>query len=207
MTKKSWYSITAAANNGEADIFLYDFIGGWGMTAKDFARDLKALGNVSKINLHINCPGGDVFDGTAIYNLLKDHKAEVETWIEGIAASMGSVIALAGDTVHIAENAYYMVHNPAAFAAERAFRKWGEPSTYTDSSGTESIGCRVIKDQEICELEDEERVRVPRIELSLLVSEVGPYNSGAVVTLGRVAYTVCKRLADDGVVWRALVDG
>ncbi|WP_444905114.1 ClpP-like prohead protease/major capsid protein fusion protein [Microbulbifer sp. CnH-101-E] len=114
MSKKSWYSINAAANTSEADIYLYDTIGYWGVTAKDFARDLKALGDVSKINLHINCPGGDVFDGTAIYNLLKDHKAEVETWIEGIAASMGSVIALAGDTVHIAENAYYMVHNPSA---------------------------------------------------------------------------------------------
>ncbi|MCO1336419.1 Clp protease ClpP [Microbulbifer sp. OS29] len=125
MPNKSWYSMTAAANTGEADIYLYDSIGYWDMTAKDFARDLKALGDVSKINLHINCPGGDVFDGTAIYNLLKDHKAEVETWIEGIAASMGSVIALAGDTVHIAENAYYMVHNPSAVARgdERALEK------------------------------------------------------------------------------------
>ncbi|WP_346839819.1 ClpP-like prohead protease/major capsid protein fusion protein [Microbulbifer sp. SAOS-129_SWC] len=112
---KSWYSITAAANN-EAEIYVYDYIGYWGVTAKDFARDLKALGNVSKIKLHLNSPGGDVFDGTAIYNLLKDHSAEVETWIEGIAASMGSVIALAGDTVHIAENAYYMVHNPSTIA-------------------------------------------------------------------------------------------
>ncbi|WP_226648987.1 ClpP-like prohead protease/major capsid protein fusion protein [Microbulbifer variabilis] len=125
MPKKSWYSITSAANKGEADIYLYDTIGYWGVTAKDFARDLKMLGNISKINLHINCPGGDVFDGTAIYNLLKDHKAEVETWIEGIAASMGSVIALAGDTVHIAENAYYMVHNPSAGVRgdERALEK------------------------------------------------------------------------------------
>ncbi|WP_444922804.1 ClpP-like prohead protease/major capsid protein fusion protein [Microbulbifer sp. DLAB2-AF] len=125
MPKKSWYSITSAANKGEADIYLYDTIGYWGVTAKDFARDLKALGDVSKINLHINCPGGDVFDGTAIYNLLKDHKAEVETWVEGIAASMGSVIALAGDTVHIAENAYYMVHNPSAGVRgdERALEK------------------------------------------------------------------------------------
>ncbi|WP_460786323.1 ClpP-like prohead protease/major capsid protein fusion protein, partial [Microbulbifer echini] len=125
MPNKSWYSMTAAANNSEAEIYLYDTIGYWGVTAKDFARDLKALGDVSKINLHINCPGGDVFDGTAIYNLLKDHKAEVETWIEGIAASMGSVIALAGDTVHIAENAYYMVHNPSAGVRgdERALEK------------------------------------------------------------------------------------
>ncbi|MEX2964216.1 ClpP-like prohead protease/major capsid protein fusion protein [Microbulbifer sp. TYP-18] len=122
--KQSWYSITAAANN-TADIYVYDTIGYWGVTAKDFAKELKALGKLSKINLHINCPGGDVFDGTAIYNLLREHSAEVETWIEGIAASMGSVIALAGDTVHIAENAYFMVHNPsiATRGDERALEK------------------------------------------------------------------------------------
>ncbi|WP_301419224.1 head maturation protease, ClpP-related [Microbulbifer spongiae] len=105
---------------------MYDYIGYWEITAKEFARELKALGNIHKINLHINCPGGDVFDGTAIYNLLKEHSAEVETWIEGIAASMGSVIALAGDTVHIAENAYYMVHNPS-IAARGTSAPWKKP--------------------------------------------------------------------------------
>ncbi|WP_444884507.1 head-tail joining protein [Microbulbifer sp. PSTR4-B] len=92
-------------------------------------------------------------------------------------------------------------------AAERAFRKWGKPAAYTDGSGAEPIDCRVIKDQEIDEFDDEERVRVPRIELSLLVSEVGAYNSAAVITLGGVGYRVRKRLSDDGVVWRVLVDG
>ncbi|WP_444905112.1 hypothetical protein ACJJIU_10480 [Microbulbifer sp. CnH-101-E] len=92
-------------------------------------------------------------------------------------------------------------------AAERAFRKWGKPATYSDGSGAEPIDCRVIKDQEIDEFEDDERVRVPRIELSLLASEVGAYSSGAVITLGGVAYTVRKRLSDEGVVWRVQVDG
>lgn len=120
----TWYNIQALANS-EAEIYIYDYIGYYGVSAKDFARDLKALGDVSKIKLHINSPGGSVFEGTAIYNLLKDHKATIETWIDGVAASMGSVIALAGDTVHIAENAYYMVHNPsaAAFGDERAMDK------------------------------------------------------------------------------------
>ncbi|WP_444901336.1 hypothetical protein ACJJIG_17345 [Microbulbifer sp. SSSA007] len=92
-------------------------------------------------------------------------------------------------------------------AAERAFRKWSKPAIYTDGSGAEPIDCRVIKDQEIDEFAEEERLRVTRIELSLLVSEVGAYNSDAVITLGGVAYTVRKRLADDGVVWRVQVDG
>ncbi|WP_445363329.1 hypothetical protein ACJJIQ_00310 [Microbulbifer sp. ANSA003] len=65
-------------------------------------------------------------------------------------------------------------------AAERAFRKWGKPATYTDGSGAEPIDCRVIKDQEVDEFEEGDRLRVARIELSLLVSEVGAYNSDAV---------------------------
>ncbi|WP_226649612.1 hypothetical protein [Microbulbifer variabilis] len=92
-------------------------------------------------------------------------------------------------------------------AAERAFRKWGKAATYTDGSGAEPVDCRVIRDREIDEFDDEERVRVPRIELSLLVSEVGAYSSGAVIALAGVAYTVRKRLEDDGVVWRVQVDG
>ncbi|WP_444901400.1 hypothetical protein ACJJIG_17830 [Microbulbifer sp. SSSA007] len=91
-------------------------------------------------------------------------------------------------------------------AAERAFRKWGKAATFDDGSGVEPIDCRVIKDQEIDEFEDEDRVRVPRIELSLLVSEVGAYNSEAVITLNGVAYTVRKRLSDDGVICRVQVD-
>ncbi|MFA0792050.1 ATP-dependent Clp protease proteolytic subunit [Microbulbifer echini] len=63
--------------------------------------------------MHINCTGGHFLDGAVIYNLLKGHKADVETWIEGIAASRGSVIALTGDTVGIAENAYCLLHNPS----------------------------------------------------------------------------------------------
>ena len=113
--KKSWYRIEAAGKSS-ADIYIYDSIGFWGVTAKDFAKDLKAAGDLKEITLHINSPGGDVFDGTAIYNLLKAHKATINTVIEGVAASMGSVIALAGDTVTIAENAYYMIHNPAGIA-------------------------------------------------------------------------------------------
>ncbi|WP_444926766.1 hypothetical protein ACJJI4_01200 [Microbulbifer sp. TRSA002] len=92
-------------------------------------------------------------------------------------------------------------------AAERAFRKWGKAATYNNGSGAEPIDCKVILDQEIDDFDDEERVRVPRVELSLLVSEVGAYNSDAVITLGGVEYKVRKRLADDGVVWRVQVDG
>ena len=109
---QSWYSIKAKAND-TAEISIYDEIGYWGITAKSFSKDLKALGNnLKQINLHIHSPGGDVFDGIAIYNLLKNHPANVTVYIDGLAASMASVIAMAGNEVIMPENAMMMIHKP-----------------------------------------------------------------------------------------------
>lgn len=109
-----WYKIEAKSD--KAEIWIYEYIGEdfWtegGVTAKSFQKDLAAV-KASQIDLHINSPGGDVFDGITIYNLLKQHPATVTTYIDGLAASIASVIALAGDRVVMAENALYMVHNP-----------------------------------------------------------------------------------------------
>ena len=109
---QSWYSIKAKATD-TAEISIYDEIGFWGVTAQSFSKDLKALGgNLKQINLHIHSPGGDVFDGIAIYNLLKNHPANVTVYIDGLAASMASVIAMAGDEVIMPENAMMMIHKP-----------------------------------------------------------------------------------------------
>lgn len=109
---QSWYSIKAKAND-TVEISIYDEIGYWGITAKSFSKDLKALGNnLKQINLHIHSPGGDVFDGIAIYNLLKNHPANVTVYIDGLAASMASVIAMAGNEVIMPENAMMMIHKP-----------------------------------------------------------------------------------------------
>ncbi|TRO14349.1 Clp protease ClpP [Ectopseudomonas mendocina] len=108
---ESWYSIKALSR-GVAEILLYDEIGAWGITAQQFARELKALGDLSLISLRIHSPGGDVFEGTAIYNLLKHHPARVEAHIDGLAASMATVIAMAADTIYMPENAMMMVHRP-----------------------------------------------------------------------------------------------
>jgi ATP-dependent Clp protease protease subunit len=94
-----------------ADVFLYDMIGGWGITAENFARDLKALGDVKTINLHINSDGGDVFDGRAIFSLLVQHSARVITHVDGLAASIASLIALAGNEVRMADGSFFMIHN------------------------------------------------------------------------------------------------
>lgn len=112
---KSWYSIQAKADQKTADISIYDEIGYWGVTAKQFIGDLKAL-DATTIKLAINSPGGAVFDALAIYNALRQHPAGVEVTIMGVAASAASVIAMAGDTIVMPENAFMMIHNPLNMA-------------------------------------------------------------------------------------------
>ncbi|MDT3296451.1 Clp protease ClpP [Shewanella sp. SP2S2-6] len=106
----SWYSLKA--QNGNAELMIYDEIGGWGISAQQFARDLQALGKVGTITARIHSPGGDVFEGMAIYNMIKGHPAHKVCYIDGLAASMASVIAMAFDEVIMPENAMMMVHKP-----------------------------------------------------------------------------------------------
>ncbi len=105
-----------AAKDGVGEIFIFDDIGAGffmdGITAKSFADDLKALGKIRILNIFINSPGGFVFDGVAIFNQLKRHSARKVVFIDGIAASIASVIAMAGDEINIAANAFLMIHKP-----------------------------------------------------------------------------------------------
>jgi len=109
--QESWYAMRALAG-GTLEIMMYDEIGAWGITAKQFVLDLLAAGDVSQINVRIHSPGGDVFEGMAIYNALKGHPAYVSVYIDGLAASMASVVAMAGDRVYIPANAMMMIHKP-----------------------------------------------------------------------------------------------
>lgn len=112
---QSWYSMVAKSASA-AEVLIYGEIGDWGITAKQFTDDLKALGDVSHLNVRINSPGGSVTDSNAIYNAIKRHSARVTVDIDGIALSMGSVIAMAGDFVSMAENGLMMIHNPWGMA-------------------------------------------------------------------------------------------
>ncbi|PKE61557.1 Clp protease ClpP [Macrococcoides caseolyticum] len=107
-------------NESTAEIDIYGAIEseGWfsESSAKRFNNELKELGDVSKIYLNINSPGGDVFEGQAIYSMLKRHKAHIVARIDGCAASIASVIAMAGDTVSMPNNAMLMIHDPWTFA-------------------------------------------------------------------------------------------
>ena len=123
MTKvNNWlsYSPRAAANEA-ATIQIFDQIGeDWfsnsGITAKSFAETLQAVGP-GPLNVEINSPGGNVWDGLAIYNMLRGRQAPVTTRVVGVAASIASIIALAGDTVEIADAALMMIHDPSGLAA------------------------------------------------------------------------------------------
>jgi ATP-dependent Clp protease, protease subunit len=110
--KRKWYEFRAQAK-GAAEIVIYDEIGAFGIPAKAFLDQLKALGPVAELTVRINSPGGSVFDGVAIYNALKRHDARVTAWIDGIAASIASMIAMAGDEVVMPENAMLVLHNPS----------------------------------------------------------------------------------------------
>lgn len=109
-------------DNTKAEIVIYADIGPawWGdsVSAKSFSDELAKLPNtVSDITVRINSGGGDVFDGITIYNRLKQHKAKVTVIVDGLAASIASIIALAGDEIVMAEGAMMMIHKPWTWTA------------------------------------------------------------------------------------------
>ncbi|HIW90006.1 MAG TPA: Clp protease ClpP [Candidatus Ligilactobacillus excrementipullorum] len=89
-------------------------------SAAGFRDGLKEIGDVATINLHVNSPGGSVFEGIAIYNMLKQNKATVNVYVDGLAASIASVIAMSGDTIFMPKNAMMMIHNPYMVALGNA---------------------------------------------------------------------------------------
>ncbi|MCU5330632.1 head maturation protease, ClpP-related [Bacillus wiedmannii] len=117
---KFWEMRMSADSSNSADIFIYGDIVRWvwedyfreDVSSNTFKDDLDALGEVSTLNLHVNSPGGSVFEGIAIYNMLKRHKAKVNVYIDALAASIASVIAMAGDTIYMPKNSMLMIHNP-----------------------------------------------------------------------------------------------
>lgn len=108
---KNWFTIKNAGK-GVGEIRLFNDIGDFGITAMDFANELDSVGDVATLNIAISSNGGDVSHGFAIYNILNRHKARKIVRVEGLAASMASVIAMVGDEVVMPSNAMMMIHNP-----------------------------------------------------------------------------------------------
>jgi ATP-dependent Clp endopeptidase proteolytic subunit ClpP len=148
-----WYRLQAKANERPA-LYIYDEIGYFGQTAKGLADDLRAL-DASELDVHINSPGGDIFDGLAIYQALKDHKASVTIRIDGLAASIASVIAMAGDKVVMAPKSSLMIHDgwTMAVGSAKDMRKTADlldkqsdiiASVYADKTGQPAAFWREI---------------------------------------------------------------
>lgn len=98
------------------------------VTPKEFKAGLDSLGDIETLNVYINSPGGDVFAGQTIYSILKRHKAHKNIYVDGLAASIASVIAMAGSTIFMPKNSMMMIHNPWTFGVGNAsdFRKLAE---------------------------------------------------------------------------------
>ncbi len=117
--KKSESKFFSMVNKGEGrgEVLIYESIGAGffeeGLAAKTFAKELKALGDITSLDVRINSPGGSVFEGQAIYSQIKNHKARKTVYVDGIAASIASVIAMAGDEIVMPENSMMMIHDPA----------------------------------------------------------------------------------------------
>lgn len=114
-----WFRIENATAE-EATVYIYDEIGFWGTTAQGFVDQLNAI-TAPKLAIRINSPGGEVFDGVAIHSALMASKAHVTCYIDGIAASAASFIAMAGDRIVMARHATMMIHDASGMC-------WGNPA-------------------------------------------------------------------------------
>lgn len=139
--KKFWAMKVNAANPKVGELYLYGDISSYTwygdeITPKQFKDDLDALGDVDEIHVYINSNGGDVFAGHAIHSMLKMHKATVTVYVVGLAASIASVIAMAGDRVVMMRNSMMMIHRAWTVAMGNAndMRKMGDDLERIDES-------------------------------------------------------------------------
>lgn len=120
--RRHWFRVRAQddRNNDEqrAALHLYEGVGGFGITARNLRADLDALGDLTHLDVHIHSDGGDVFEGFSVFNLLAEHPARVVVHVDGVAASIASVIAMAGDEIRIAANGWLMIHEPRVSARD-----------------------------------------------------------------------------------------
>lgn len=111
---QTWYNLKADAGKTPV-LSIFDDIGAYGVSAKNFLNDLRTV-TTDEVDVEINSPGGDVFAGLAIYNGLRASGKKINVKVLGLAASAASLVAMAGDTIEMPENAFMMIHNPWGFA-------------------------------------------------------------------------------------------
>src|SRR5688500_120714 len=122
--RRQWYAMARAEASDAAVIRIFGDIGAswWseGLSAADFAKDLDEIGDVAQLEVRLNSPGGDMFDGVAIYNLLRNHPAKVTAYVDGLAASAASVIAMGADELVMGTGTQLMIHDAWALSVGNA---------------------------------------------------------------------------------------
>ncbi len=163
LKKKKFWNLKAL-DEKTGELTLYGEISNetwWGdeVTPKEFKADLDNLGDIGTLNIYINSPGGDVFAGQAIHSMLKRHPSHKNVYIDGLAASIASVIAMSGDTIFMPKNAMMMIHNPWTIGMGNAieFRKLAEDLDKIRESLVAAYEAHsALTKDEIIELMDEE---------------------------------------------------
>ena len=148
------------AFNSTGSTYLFGEIDSlFGIDPQQFANDLTALGPITELNVYINSPGGSIFDGWTIYNILNQHPAKKNVYVQGLAASIASGIAMAGDTIYVAEAGRMMIHNSSAMMGGEAedFRQMADlldslndsiAEVYAARSGQSKVTVRAWMDAE-----------------------------------------------------------
>lgn len=140
---KTWFDIKAAAGGEKkSEVSIFGEIGGWGVSAADFASQLSAIPEDHAITVRINSQGGSVTEGYAIYNALK-RRANVTTVVEGLAASMASVIMLAGSRTQANANSLIVIHNPLLMGATGNAEELRKLAADIEKIGTQISGIYV----------------------------------------------------------------
>lgn len=137
-----------------AKVYVYDVIGGWDNDAAEFVKAVHDL-DVATIEMHINSPGGFVYDGIAMFEALKNHPAQVVAHVDGLAASAASFLAMAGDEVDIAKGGRMMIHDAQGIAigSPADFREYADlldaisddiSNYYADRAGGKPVDWRAL---------------------------------------------------------------
>lgn len=124
---RQWFRISNLTNEAATRIDIYEEIGGWGVSASEFVRELRAIAT-PEVHLHVNSPGGSVFDGVAIFNALVQHPARVTAYVDGLAASAASFIVQSADDVVMNPGSMMMVHDAIGMT-------WGNAHDHTTMAG------------------------------------------------------------------------
>ncbi|HDB5181134.1 TPA: Clp protease ClpP [Staphylococcus aureus] len=186
MSMKAKYFQMKRKSKSKGEIFIYgDIVSDkWfesDVTATDFKNKLDELGDISEIDVHINSSGGSVFEGHAIYNMLKMHPAKINIYVDALAASIASVIAMSGDTIFMHKNSFLMIHNSWVMTVGNAeeLRKTADLLEKTDAASIskeqykrfenvpEDLKKDVDKITKIDDVDTSELVETPKESMSL----------------------------------------